>query len=74
MQELLIAPDNRSMITRNGHELQVDFDARRLPALKNGFGRKMDLSSARPETIGELPEYFEKDHPRTITPLLGRLR
>jgi tetratricopeptide (TPR) repeat protein len=74
VRELLLAPDNRYVITRNGDELQVDFDARRLPRLPrgwkrtfllytNGFGKDMDLHSARPETIGELPFHGMKAYP-----------
>ena len=74
VRELLTAPDNRYVITRNGDELQVDFDATRLPRLPrgwkrtfllytNGFGKDMDLHSARPETIGELPFHGMKSYP-----------
>ena len=74
VRELLTAPDNRYVITRNGDELQVDFDATRLPRLPRGwkrtfllytagFGKDMDLHSARPETIGELPFHGMKSYP-----------
>ncbi|NDD64760.1 MAG: hypothetical protein EBZ36_12440, partial [Acidobacteria bacterium] len=74
VRELLTAPDNRYVITRNGDELQVDFDARRLPPLRrgwrrtwllytSGFGKDMDLHSARPETIGELPFHGMESYP-----------
>ncbi|MFM8394871.1 MAG: FG-GAP-like repeat-containing protein, partial [Acidobacteriota bacterium] len=66
VRELLGSPDDRYVITRNGDELQVDFDARQLPRLRqgwrrtwllyaDGFGKDMDIHSAAPETIGALP-------------------
>jgi hypothetical protein len=74
VRELLTAPDDRYVVTRNGDELQVDFDARQLPTLKtgwrrtwllytDGFGKDMDIHSARPETIGELPFHKMKGYP-----------
>jgi tetratricopeptide (TPR) repeat protein len=74
VRELLLAPDDRYVITRSGDEIQLDFDARRTPALPkgwkrtflvyaDGFGKDMDLNSARPETIGELPYHGMKSYP-----------
>ena len=74
VRELLTAPDDRYVVTRNGDELQVDFDARQLPPLRtgwrrtwllytDGFGKDMDIHSARPETIGELPFHKMKEYP-----------
>ncbi|MGH9754978.1 MAG: FG-GAP-like repeat-containing protein, partial [Blastocatellia bacterium] len=74
VRELLLAPDDMYVITRNGDEIQIDFDARRLPALPkgwkrtfliyaDGFGKDMDINSARPETIGELPFHGMKSYP-----------
>jgi tetratricopeptide (TPR) repeat protein len=74
VRELLTSPDNRYVITRNGDELQVDFDAHRLPLLPrgwkrtfflytNGFGKDMDLHSAYPDVIGELPFQGMKSYP-----------
>jgi Tfp pilus assembly protein PilF len=74
VRELLLAPDDMYVITRNGDEMQVDFDARRLPPLPrgwkrdflvfaDGFGKDMDLNSARPETVGELPYHGMKSYP-----------
>ncbi|HKC88902.1 MAG TPA: FG-GAP-like repeat-containing protein, partial [Blastocatellia bacterium] len=74
VRELLLAPDDMYVITRNGDEMQIDFDARRLPALPkgwkrtflvyaDGFGKDMDVNSARPETIGELPFHGMKSYP-----------
>ncbi len=78
VRELLLAPDDMFVITRNGDEMQIDFDARRLPALPNGwkrtflvyangFGKDMDINSARPETIGELPFHGMKSYPHAAT-------
>jgi hypothetical protein len=74
--ELLFALDDMYVITRNGDEMQIDFDARRLPALTkgwkrtflvyaDGFGKDMDVNSARPETIGELPFHGMKSYPHS---------
>ena len=74
VRELLLAPDDMYVITRSGDETQIDFDARRLPALPkewkrtflvyaSGFGKDMDINSARPETIGELPFHGMKSYP-----------
>jgi hypothetical protein len=74
VRELLLAPDDLYVVTRNGDEMQIDFDARRLPTLAagwkrtflvyaDGFGKDMDINSARPETIGELPFHGMKSYP-----------
>lgn len=74
VRELLLAPEDMYVITRNGDEMQVDFDARKLPPLPkgwkrdylvyaDGFGKDMDLNSARPETVGELPFHKMKSYP-----------
>jgi tetratricopeptide (TPR) repeat protein len=74
VRELLLAPDDMYVVTRNGDEMQIDFDARRLPSLPkgwkrtflvyaDGFGKDMDVNSARPETIGELPFHGMKSYP-----------
>jgi tetratricopeptide (TPR) repeat protein len=76
VRELLFAPDDMYVVTRNGDEMQIDFDARRLPALPegwkrtflvyaDGFGKDMDINSARPETIGELPFHGMKSYPHS---------
>lgn len=78
VRDLLIAPDDMYVITRNGDEMQVDFDASRLPVLPkdwrrtflvyaDGFGKDMDINSARPETIGELPFHGMKSYPYSAT-------
>ncbi|MBL8208827.1 MAG: hypothetical protein JNM09_31705, partial [Blastocatellia bacterium] len=74
VRELLLTADDMYVITRNGDEIQLDFDARRLPPLPagwkrtylvfaDGFGKDMDINSARPETIGELPYHGMKSYP-----------
>ncbi|MGH9799081.1 MAG: FG-GAP-like repeat-containing protein, partial [Blastocatellia bacterium] len=74
VRELLTTTDDMYVVTRNGDEIQLDFDARRLPVLPAGwkrtylvfadsFGKDMDLNSARPETIGELPYHAMKSYP-----------
>lgn len=78
VRELLLAPDDMYVITRNGDEMRIDFDARRSPALPkgwkrtflvyaDGFGKDMDINSARPETIGELPFHGMKGYPHAPT-------
>ncbi|MCI0338027.1 MAG: FG-GAP-like repeat-containing protein [Acidobacteria bacterium] len=78
VRELLLAPDDMYAITRNGDEIQVDFAARALPALPegwkrtflvftDGFGKDMDINSARPDTIGELPYHGMKSYPYSTT-------
>jgi Tfp pilus assembly protein PilF len=77
VRQLLLAPDDMYVITRSGDEIQVDFDARALPALPNGwkrtylvfsegFGKDMDINSARPDTIGELPYHGMKSYPYSM--------
>jgi Tfp pilus assembly protein PilF len=77
VRRLLLAPDDMYVITRSGDEIQVDFDARALPALPNGwkrtylvfsegFGKDMDINSARPDTIGELPFHGMKSYPYSM--------
>ncbi len=78
VRELLLAPDDLYVVTRNGDEMQIDFDARSAPTLPkgwkrtflvyaDGFGKDMDINSARPETIGELPFHGMKSYPYSPT-------
>jgi tetratricopeptide (TPR) repeat protein len=78
VRELLLSPDDMYVITRNGDEMQIDFDARALPTLPtgwkrtflvyaNGFGKDMDINSARPEAISELPFHGMKSYPYSPT-------
>ena len=71
---LLEAVDDRMVITRHGDEVRLRFDARALPApaagtrrsffvLADGFGKDMDLNSARPDTVGPLPFHAMPGYP-----------
>ena len=74
VRELLLVPDDMYVITRNGDEVQLDFDARKLPPLRpgwartffvyaDGFGKDMDINSARPDTVGPLPFHKMSAYP-----------
>ena len=74
VRELLLAPEDMYVITRNGDEMQIDFDATKLPPLTkgwkrdyliyaDGFGKDMDINAARPDTVGELPFHKMKSYP-----------
>ncbi len=74
VKALLLAPEDMYVITRNGDEMQIDFDATKLPKLTNGwkrdylvyadgFGKDMDINAARPDTVGELPFHKMKSYP-----------
>lgn len=71
---LLDAIDDRYVIARHGDELRLLFDARELPppspgarrtflAFADGFGKDMDLNSARPHTISPLPFHGMPGYP-----------
>lgn len=77
VRPLVLAVDDQYVITRNGDEMQVDFDARKLPAppagwkrdfllYADGFGKDMDINSARPDTIGELPYHGMRAYPYAV--------
>ncbi len=66
VRELVEAIDDRYVITKNGDELTLFFDADRLPSLPDGwtrtflvfadgFGKDMDLNSAYADTVEPLP-------------------
>jgi Flp pilus assembly protein TadD len=66
VRPLLAAVDDRYVITRGGDEIALSFDASRLPKLApgatrtfllyaDGFGKDMDINSARPDRVGPLP-------------------
>jgi Tfp pilus assembly protein PilF len=74
VRPLLSQIDDMYVVTRNGDEMQIDFDATKLPVLPqgwrrdflvfaDGFGKDMDINSARPDTIGELPYHAMKSYP-----------
>lgn len=71
---VLEAIDDRYVIARHGDELRLRFDARQLPppapgaersffAFADGFGKDMDLNSARPHTVGPLPFHGMPSYP-----------
>ena len=71
---LLDAIDDRYVIARHGDELSLRFDARQVPApapgtrrsffaFADGFGKDMDLNSARPHTIEPLPFHGMPSYP-----------
>lgn len=66
VRDLLLETDDRYVITRGGDEIKVAFDARALPPpvpgwsrtiilYTDGFGKDMDVNSARPHRVGPLP-------------------
>ncbi|MEW6732625.1 MAG: FG-GAP-like repeat-containing protein [Acidobacteriota bacterium] len=74
VQPLLLNPDDMYVITRNGDEIRIDFDAHQLPLLPtgwrrdflvyaDGFGKDMDINSARPDTVGPLPFHSMSSYP-----------
>ncbi len=71
---LLAETDDRYVIARHGDELRLRFDAQQLPpaapgtrrtffAFADGFGKDMDLNSARPHTVGPLPFHGMPSYP-----------
>ena len=71
---LLDDVDDRYVIARHGDELALRFDAREIPApasgtrrsffaFADGFGKDMDLNSARPHTIEPLPFHGMPSYP-----------
>lgn len=74
VRPLLAAVDDRYVITRHGDEIALRFDAEALPPLPeqsrrsffvfaDGFGKDMDLNSARPHTVGPLPFHAMPGYP-----------
>jgi hypothetical protein len=66
--------DDMYVIVRHGDELALSFDAGRLPALQSdwkrsflvladGFGKDMDMNSARPDTVEPLPFHGMSAYP-----------
>lgn len=71
---LLSRRDDLFVITRTGDEIEALFDVARLPDLPpgwvrdylvyvDGFGKDMDLNSARPDYIGPLPFHAMSTYP-----------
>lgn len=71
---LLGAIDDRYVITKAGDEVALEFSAAGLPPLAagfsrdyllfaDGFGKDMDINSARPDTVTPLPWHAMKSYP-----------
>jgi tetratricopeptide (TPR) repeat protein len=76
--ELLQEKDDMYVIMLHGDEIALEFDARGLPDLPNGwrrdffvyadgFGKDMDINSARPDTIEPLPFHRMSAYPYPVT-------
>jgi len=74
VRDLLGDVDDRYVITRPGDEVVLEFSSSRLPPLApghvrdyllyaDGFGKDMDLNSARPDTVGPLPWHGMPSYP-----------
>jgi hypothetical protein len=74
VKELLLAADDRFVISRPGDEIAVSFDATRLPRLPagwrrtfllyaDGFSKEMDINSASPDAVMPLPFHGMKRYP-----------
>lgn len=74
VRPLLLEADDRYVVTRAGDEIVLAFDAARLPPLPegyqrtflvhaDGFGKDMDVNSARPDRVDPLPHHAMKDYP-----------
>ncbi|HXI03811.1 MAG TPA: FG-GAP-like repeat-containing protein [Candidatus Saccharimonadales bacterium] len=74
VRDLLLHPDDMYVITRAGDEILIGFDSAALPPVPpgdqrtflvfaDGFGKDMDVNSARPDTVGPLPYHAMKEFP-----------
>jgi hypothetical protein len=74
VRELLVARDDKYVITRHGDEISLAFDALRLPVLPqgwardyllyaDGFGKDMDINSLFADTVGPLPFHAMSRYP-----------
>lgn len=74
VRPLLTAVDDRYVIARHGDEILLHFDASSAPPpppgrhrafflLADGFGKDMDLNSARPHTVAPLPFHGMSAYP-----------
>jgi hypothetical protein len=66
VQPLVVAADDRFVVSRSGDEIEVSFDASRLPALPDGarrtfllrsvgYSKEMNLHSASPDHVAPMP-------------------
>ncbi|MEM4405222.1 MAG: CRTAC1 family protein, partial [Nitrososphaerota archaeon] len=71
---LLLESEDFYVITRSGDRIEIEFDASSLPPLAqgwrrdflvyaDGFGKDMDLNSARPDTVDPLPFHRMSSYP-----------
>ncbi|HET9480235.1 MAG TPA: CRTAC1 family protein, partial [Candidatus Polarisedimenticolia bacterium] len=74
VRDLLAAVDDRYVITRPGDEIALEFPSEALPPLPpgwmrdyllfaDGFGKDMDMNSARPHTVAPLPYHAMPSYP-----------
>ncbi len=74
VRPLLVAIDDRYVIARHGDEIRLRFEADAAPApgpgrrraffvFADGFGKDMDINSARPHTVGPLPFHGMPQYP-----------
>jgi tetratricopeptide (TPR) repeat protein len=74
VRELLSAIDDRFVTLRHGDEIALGFAAAELPPLPegwardylvyaDGFGKDMDVNSARPDRVGPLPYHAMSSYP-----------
>ncbi len=74
VRELVMDKDDMYVIMLHGDEISLEFDGRSLPALPpgwrrdflvyaDGFGKDMDIHSARPDTIEPLPFHRMSAYP-----------
>lgn len=71
---LLFESEDFYVITRSGDRIEIEFDASELPVLAqgwrrdflvyaDGFGKDMDINSARPDTVAPLPFHRMSSYP-----------
>ncbi len=71
---LVLSRDNMYVVMHHGDEITLDYDARRLAPLPegwtrtffvyaDGFGKDMDLNSAYPDTVEPLPSHGMLEYP-----------
>jgi hypothetical protein len=79
VRALLAAADDQYVIIGRGEEIELEFDARQLPALPEGYARTlvlhtegwckdMDLYTAFPDTVEPLPFRAMKNYPPKAAP------